>query len=290
VGHALAYAQAIEAATETPVPRRARSVRVMLVELERIYNHIADFGAIANDTGFAIAHAHCSRIRENLLRLNKDLTGSRLLRGIVTPGGVARELARSVRVIERLHAALHDFTEITDLCLQNTMLVDRLEATGVLDRDSAASYGALGYVGRASGIDADARRDFPFALYDELRFNVPVLASGDVKARAMIRVEEVRESFSLIQQAWTEPSDGPLSEPLRAAVPFQAAFGIVEAWRGRTVHMVVLNEAGRIHRLKVVDPSFFNWPALSRALTDAIVPDFPLCNKSFNQSYSGHDL
>jgi Ni,Fe-hydrogenase III large subunit/Ni,Fe-hydrogenase III component G len=290
VGHALAYAQAIEAATSTVVPDRAQHLRVVLLELERLYNHVADFGAIANDTGFAIAHAHCYRIREHLLRLNKQVTGSRLLRGMVVPGGLARDLPVDFDLLERLHAILLDFDEIVEICLQNTMLLDRLERTGVLDRDSAASFGVLGYVGRASGLDVDVRRDFPFAAYDRLRFTVPVLDAGDVKARAQVRVEEARQSVALIRQAWSAGPDGPTLAPLGHPSPFEAAFGIVEGWRGRIVHMAVLNEDGRIHRLKVVDPSFFNWPALSRALVDTIVPDFPLCNKSFNQSYSGHDL
>lgn len=290
VGHALAYAQAIEAATDTHVPERAQYLRVVLLELERLYNHVADVGAIANDTGFAVAHAHCSRIRENLLRLNKDLTGSRLLRGVITPGGVARELSADARLLERLHAALVDFEEVVDLCLQNTMLVDRLENTGVLDREAAATYGVLGCVGRASGTDVDCRRDFPFAAYDRLRFTVPVLATGDVKARTLVRVEEIRQSAALIRQAWLAKPEGALEAPLGLPAAFEPSFGIVEGWRGRIVHMAVLNEERRLHRLKVVDPSFLNWPALSRALADAIVPDFPLCNKSFNQSYSGHDL
>jgi Ni,Fe-hydrogenase III large subunit/Ni,Fe-hydrogenase III component G len=290
VGHALAYAQAIEAATTTTVPDRARYLRVVLLELERLYNHVADFGAIANDTGFAIAHAHCYRIRENLLRLNKAATGSRLLRGVITPGGVSRDLTPGGDLTEQLHRILVDFEEIVDICLQNTMLVDRLERTGVLDKDAAVTYGALGYVGRASGVEGDVRRDFPFAAYDQLRFTVPVLTSGDVKARTLVRVEEVRQSVALIRQAWAAKPEGPLFSPVGPIAAFDASLGIVEGWRGRIVHMAVLNDDGRIHRLKVVDPSFFNWPALSRALVDTIVPDFPLCNKSFNQSYSGHDL
>jgi Ni,Fe-hydrogenase III large subunit/Ni,Fe-hydrogenase III component G len=290
VGHALAYAQAIESATGTQVPDRALYHRVVLLELERLYNHVADVGAIANDTGFAVAHAHCYRIREALLRLNKDLTGSRLLRGIITPGGVTRELSVSADLLERLHAALIDFDEVTDLCLQNTMLADRLEGTGVLDKDAAATYGVLGYVGRSSGLDVDVRRDFPFAAYDRLRFTVPVLTTGDVRARTLLRIEEIKQSAALIRQAWTGKPEGPLAAPLAPAAAFEPALGIVEGWRGRIVHLAVLNAAGRIHRLKVVDPSFFNWPALTHALVDAIVPDFPLCNKSFNQSYSGNDL
>jgi Ni,Fe-hydrogenase III large subunit/Ni,Fe-hydrogenase III component G len=290
VGHALAYAQAVEAATGVEAPSRARYLRVILLELERLYNHVADFGAIANDTGFAVAHAHCYRIREGLLRLNKQVTGSRLLRGVIVPGGVTRDLPAALDVAGRVEAALKDFEEVVSLCLQNTLLVDRLEGTGVLDAASAADFGVLGYVARASGLDIDARRDHPFAAYADLNFNVPVLTTGDVKARALVRVEEARQAVSLVRQACAAMPPGPLAVPLGTADPYEPGFGIVEAWRGRTVHMVAFADDMTLDRVKVVDPSFFNWPALSLALMDNIVPDFPLCNKSFNQSYSGNDL
>jgi Ni,Fe-hydrogenase III large subunit len=251
---------------------------------------VADFGAIANDTGFAVAHAHCYRIREGLLRLNKQVTGSRLLRGTIVPGGVTRDLPAALDVAGRVEAALKDFEEVVSLCLQNTLLVDRLEGTGVLDAASAADFGVLGYVARASGLDIDARRDHPFAAYADLNFNVPVLTTGDVKARALVRVEEARQAVSLVRQACAAMPPGPLAVPLGTADPYEPGFGIVEAWRGRTVHMVSFADDMTLDRVKVVDPSFFNWPALSLALMDSIVPDFPLCNKSFNQSYSGNDL
>ncbi len=293
VGHALAYCQAIEEAAGAEAPRRARYLRVVLLELERLYNHIADVGAIANDTGFGVAHAHCLRIREQLLRLNKRITGSRLLRGVVVPGGVARDLPPGIDVMDvvaAVTAAVRDFEEIAAICLRNTLLVDRLDGTGVLSLEAARDYGVVGFVGRASGRDIDARRDHPFAAYGELAFGVPVLTAGDVKARTLIRLAEVQQSVSLIRQACEALPSGPLATTLGAAEPYEPAFGIVEGWRGRIVHAVMLTRERRVHRAKIVEPSFFNWPALSRALVDNIVPDFPLCNKSFNQSYSGNDL
>jgi Ni,Fe-hydrogenase III large subunit/Ni,Fe-hydrogenase III component G len=290
VGHALAYCQAVEAAAGVDVPRRARYLRVLLLELERLYNHIADFGAIANDTGFAVAHAHCYRIRESLLRLNKQVTGSRLLRGGVTPGGVLMDLDGPVMASEAVARAVADFEEVVEICVGNTLLMDRLEGTGILGRDAAVEHGVLGVVARASGLDADVRRDRPFAAYDELTFTVPVHASGDVKARALVRVEEVRQSAALIHQVCEGLPAGPLRVPLGRIEPFQPAFGMVEGWRGRIVHWLLGGADGRLRRVKIVDPSFLNWPALAVALADTIVPDFPLCNKSFNLSYSGNDL
>ena len=290
VGHALAYCQATEAAGHVDIPPRARFLRVIMLELERLYNHIADFGAIANDTGFAIAHAHCYRIREKLLRVNKQLTGSRLLRGSLAIGGMARDLDVPADLSAQVGAVVADFDEMVTICTNNTLLVDRLEGTGVLGAELARDHGVLGYIGRASGIDIDARRDHPFAAYGELRFRVPVFTSGDVKARTNVRVEEIRESAALIAQACRQLPAGPVQAPAPRPELFAGACGIVEGWRGRIVHWVMTGDDGRLHRVKIVDPSFFNWPALSYALEGNIVPDFPLCNKSFNQSYSGNDL
>jgi Ni,Fe-hydrogenase III large subunit/Ni,Fe-hydrogenase III component G len=290
VGHALAYCQALEAAAGTIVPDRARYLRVVLLELERLYNHVADFGMIANDTGFAVAHSHCFRIRERLLRLNKRVTRSRLLRGAVIPGGVSVDLPRELDLVSEVAAAIADFDEIVGLSLRNTLVMDRLEGTGRLTMRTARDHGALGYVARASGIDADVRRDHPFAAYGELEFRVPVLSSGDVKARALVRVEEARESVRLIGQAVERLPGGPLAVPLGRLPAFEPAFGLVEGWRGAIIHWVLADGEGRLHRVKVLDPSFLNWRPLSYALLKNIVPDFPLCNKSFNQSYSGNDL
>ena len=290
VGHALAYCQALESAAGTEVPARARYLRVILLELERLYNHVGDFGMIANDTGFAVAHSHCFRIRERLLRLNKRLTGNRLLRGGLVPGGVGCDLPTNFDLVGEVEDALRDFDEIVGLSLRNTMVMDRLEGTGRLSTRTARDHGVLGYVARASGIDTDVRRDHPFAAYGELDFRVPVFDSGDVKARALVRVEEARESARLIRQAAERMPAGPLAAALGPLPAFEPAFGMVEGWRGAVIHWVMADGAGRLYRVKIMDPSFLNWRPLSYALLKNIVPDFPLCNKSFNQSYSGNDL
>ncbi|MBO0720946.1 MAG: hypothetical protein J2P41_08985, partial [Blastocatellia bacterium] len=292
IGHSLAYCQALEALGGIEVPVRARFLRVILLEMERLYNHIADFGMIANDTGFAFAHAHCFRLRERLLRLNKQLTGNRLLRGGIVPGGVSCDLPEGIDLTGELDEILADFNEVVEICLRNTILVDRLEGAGQLKKQIAIDHGVLGYVARAAGIDIDARRDHPFAAYELMRFpwKVPVYQKGDVYARTMVRVEEAQESVNLIRQAFHNVPRGQLVEPLGALPAFEPAFGIVEGWRGAIVHWVMADDKGRMYRVKVKDPSFVNWPALSLALLNNIVPDFPLCNKSFNQSYSGNDL
>ncbi len=290
VGHALAYCQALEAAAGIAAPPRARYLRVILLELERLYNHIADFGAIANDTGFAVAQSHCLRLRERLFVLNKRLTGSRLLRGALSPGGVKMDLAPAFDLAGEVDSVTADFDSVVDICLKNTLLTDRLEGTGRLFTRTGRDHGVLGVVARASGIDRDVRRDHPFAAYGDLRFDVPVSTTGDVKARAEVRVEEVRQSTRLIRQAVAAMPSGPLATPLPPLPAFRPAFSLVEGWRGAITHWVMADGNGRLHRVKVVDPSFLNWRPLSYALIGNIVPDFPLCNKSFNQSYSGNDL
>jgi Ni,Fe-hydrogenase III large subunit/Ni,Fe-hydrogenase III component G len=290
VGHALAFCQAVESAARADVPVRAQLVRVILLELERLYNHVGDFGAIANDTGFAIAQAHCLRVRERLFRINKQITGSRLMRGVLAPGGLARDVQVPATLAADVNAAVADFNEMVTICLNNTLVRDRLEGTGVLTPELGRDYGVVGYVARASGIDADARRDHPSPVVDKLDVRVALRTTGDVHARATVRVEEVRESARLIAQAAALLADGPVRSALGRIDPFRPAVGIVEGWRGRIVHWVMTGDDGRLHRVKILDPSFLNWPALSQALVGNIVPDFPLCNKSFNQSYSGNDL
>jgi Ni,Fe-hydrogenase III large subunit/Ni,Fe-hydrogenase III component G len=290
VGHALAFCQAVEAAAAVEVPARALYLRVLLLELERLYNHIADFGAIANDTGFAVAQAHCLRLRERLLTLNKRWTGSRLLRGTLQPGGVRKDLPASLDAIGEVEAVAADFRSIVEICFQNTLLVDRLEGTGCLSEKTGRDHGVLGFVARASGIDSDTRRDHPFAAYADLQLSVSVETSGDVKARTLVRVREIEQSTQLIRQAVGGLPAGPLSVTLPPLAPDQPAFSLVEAWRGAIIHWVRAGADGRLERVKVLDPSFLNWRPLSYALLGNIVPDFPLCNKSFNQSYSGNDL
>jgi Ni,Fe-hydrogenase III large subunit/Ni,Fe-hydrogenase III component G len=290
VGHALAYCQALEAAAGVSVPDRARRLRVVLLELERLYNHVGDFGMIANDTGFGAAHSHCFRIRERLLRLNKQVTGNRLLRGGLAPGGVAMDAPAGVDVAGEVDAALRDFEEIVEISLASTLVADRLDATGRLTKRTATDHGVLGFVARASGIDADVRRDHPFAAYAELRPRVSVQEAGDVRARTLVRVEEARESARLVRAALEGLPRGPLAVPLPPLPALEPAFSLVEGWRGAIIHWVMAAADGTLHRVKVLDPSFLNWPALSYALLTNIVPDFPLCNKSFNQSYSGNDL
>ncbi|NIK59048.1 NADH-quinone oxidoreductase subunit C [Kribbella shirazensis] len=288
VGHALAFCVAVEEARDWAVPPETQVVRAILLELERLYNHVTDIGALCNDVGYGIANAHAQRIREQLLRLNKDVSGHRLLRGAVAPGAVR---VRSLPAAGLLTAIAADVQEIVDIALGNSVVRDRMTGTAVLPPAQAHDIGTLGYVARASGLDHDARRDHPFTPRTA---GVVALAhtTGDVLSRLLTRVDEIHASVALIIEllATRPPWSAETAKPSWLAAGRSSGVGLVEGWRGTIAHRVEFAPDGTVSRLKIVDPSFFNWPALPVALADTIVPDFPLANKSFNLSYAGNDL
>ncbi len=253
--------------------------------MERLYNHGTDLGALANDVGFALANAHAQHIRERLLRINARVTGHRLLRGAIRPGGV---VLQDLPTPTELRAIAADIAEIAELTLGNSGIYDRFAETSPLSRDDAHKLGCLGYVARASGLTIDARLDHPTVT---LPVREVVATAGDVLARYLVRRDEFAASAALICDL-VDAHGGPLDHaaPVSAGRGIRSGIGIIEGWRGTIVHRVELNAAGTITRAKIVDPSWFNWPALPVAMADTIVPDFPLTNKSFNLSYAGNDL
>lgn len=289
VGHALAHTLAVEDALGIEVPAEARRLRALLVELERLYNHAADLGALANDVGYGIANSHALRIREQLMRINQDVTGHRLLRTAIAPGAVT---VRALPDPDALRAIGIDLAELTELTLANSIVQDRFTGTATLTADQARELGCLGYAARASGVPTDARLDHPSV---ELPIESAQTVDGDVRARYVIRRDEFAASIELARRL-IESHDGASTirtelRPLVAAEDgTHSGVGIVEGWRGTIVHRVEIDDQGRLTRAKIVDPSWFNWPALPVALADTIVPDFPLVNKSFNLSYAGNDL
>lgn len=284
-GHTLAHSLAVEDALGIELPDPAHRLRALLVELERLYNHVADLGAMANDVGFGLANAHAQRVREQLLRINARVTGHRLLRCAIRPGGVALQALPDP---DQLRALAGDVAEIADLTLGNSVIYDRFAATSVLPRGDAQALGCLGYVARASGMPTDARIDHPTT---ELPVTEVLATAGDVLARYIVRRDEFAASVALCCSL-IDSHRGPivLSAPVPAADRACSGVGIAEGWRGSIVHRVEINAAGALTRAKIVDPSWFNWPALPVAMTDTIVSDFPLTNKSFNLSYAGNDL
>jgi len=285
VGHTLAFCLAVEDALGIPVPAAARRNRAILLELERLYNHVTDIGALCNDVGHGILNAHAQRIRERLLRINDEVTGHRLLRGAIRPGTTS--LTRSPDPAA-LAAIGVDVAEVVALAVNHSVVNDRFTGTAVLTAAQAADLGTLGYVARASGLHVDARHDHPF-LPPPLPRTIQSRTGGDVLSRFLVRAGEIQESIAMI----TVLLDGTATtsgEPTAGPAASGSGVGIVEGWRGTIVHRVELAANGTLARVKIVDPSFLNWPALPVALADTIVPDFPLANKSFNLSYAGNDL
>jgi Ni,Fe-hydrogenase III large subunit/Ni,Fe-hydrogenase III component G len=295
VAHALGYCMALEALAGCAVPERAHWIRALLLERERIANHCGDLGAIANDAAFAFLWYQMARLREQLLRVNRAHFGHRLLMDCVVPGGVKTDLTEAARsdIGRELGVFLEEFERLIAIYDDNASLEDRVRETGVLSPKKALDLCVVGIVARASGINHDSRIFHPFPPYDrpeEIELDVPVLVSGDVHARAWVRVLEVRESVRLIRYILEHLPAGPVQTPVGAPAPDTTGFAAVEGWRGEIVYWLQSGPGGEVNRCMVRDPSSLNWIGLEQAIPGNIVPDFPLCNKSFNQSYSGHDL
>jgi Ni,Fe-hydrogenase III large subunit len=292
VSHAWAACQALERALKVTPSARALGLRAIMAERERIANHLGDIGAICNDVGFAFAQVQMSRLRELVQRQNLVVFGHRLLMDRIIPGGVvvdieAAQIEQMRRECERLRA---DVEELMPLLLEYPSLQDRLRDTGLLPLKEARRLGVIGYIGRASNLQDDLRRDAPYAPYDQLEVEVPAYLEGDVAKRVRVRGDEVLISLGLIRQLLDTLPDGPLAVDCPLPARETEGFGLVEGWRGETLAYVRLTAGGIVARYFPRDASWLSWPALECLLKDVIVPDFPVCNKSVNGSYSGHDL
>jgi Ni,Fe-hydrogenase III large subunit len=293
VAYALAFARAVEAALGVTPPARAVWLRAVMAELERLANHLGDFGAICNDASFAIMLAYCGILRERVLRAAAACFGHRLMMDRIVPGGVAADLdaagAAAIRaLIGEVRGRMKQLAELYD---KTASLQDRTVAAGIVRPDLVRRFGCGGFIGRASGRDFDARRWPGYPPYDVLRFEVPVLQEGDVDARILIRLSEIEQSLVLLEQMLPHLPAGEVYAALPPA-PGEACEGmaLVEGFRGDVLAWLSIDAEGQIARCHLRDPSWFQWPLLEVAIDGNIVADFPLCNKSFNCSYSGHDL
>jgi Ni,Fe-hydrogenase III large subunit len=290
VAYALAFARASEAALGIEAPPRAHWLRALMAELERLANHFGDVGAICNDAAFALMHTHCGILRERVLRAADACFGHRLMRDLIVPGGVKADIdAAGMQTLRTLLAEIRFRSPaIIELYDNTASLQDRTVGTGLLKPEITRQYAAGGYVGRASGRDFDARRVPGYPPYAELEFSVPVLAQGDVDARVWIRIREIEQSLTIV----TQLLDGLPAGDLWTNLPQHGGEGmaVVEGFRGDVLAWLRVAEDATIERCHLRDPSWFQWPLLEAAIEGNIVADFPLCNKSFNCSYSGHDL
>lgn len=290
VAYATTFARAAELACGTDVPARAHWLRAIMLELERLANHLGDIGGICNDAAFSLMLANCAVLRERVLRAAKTAFGHRLMMDGVVPGGVAMDLSPAGldalgKLVKQIGKA---FPAVVALYEDTASLQDRTVRTGMVHHDLAMQFGAGGYVGRASGRSFDARCVMPWPPYDQLDFEIPLLQRGDVDARVRIRITEVEQSLHLLRQLIAKLPAGPVRADMIAGAGEGTA--MIEGFRGDIFLWLRLNGDGTIARCHLRDPSWFQWPLLEAAIYGNIVADFPLCNKSFNCSYSGHDL
>jgi len=292
VGHATAYCQVLEALARCQKPPRAQALRGIALELERLANHVGDLGALASDVAFLPTASFCGRIRGDLLNATAALCGSRFGRGLIRPGGVRFDLeAPQVDdLLQRLDAAERDAAEAIGLLWDTPSVMARFEDTGPLPQEVARELGMVGPAARACGLTRDARHDQPSGLFRFAHIPVSSWQTGDVFARAYVRWLEVQRSFAFVREQLRALPAGEVRSRLGALAPEQVAVALVEGWRGELCHVALTDRAGRFERYKIVDPSFHNWMGVAYALRGQQISDFPLCNKSFNLSYCGHDL
>jgi Ni,Fe-hydrogenase III large subunit/Ni,Fe-hydrogenase III component G len=292
VAYAWAYAQAVESVTATTPSERALALRAVLLELERMLNHLGDLGYLGNDVALAFGFTQFWILKEDMLRLNGELFGHRYLMDKIVPGGVACDL--DAQGCERLRSQLtrveHELGILRDIYDEHTGAQDRFLSTGKVTPELAAQLGLTGLPGRASGQAWDLRADFPCAPYDRLEVRMATHRNGDVAARVMLRFEEITESIRLIRQLLSKLPEGSLLETVADAAEEKIGFGWVEGWRGEILLALHTGKNNSIYRLHPHDPSWQNWPVLEHAIIGNIVPDFPLINKSFNLSYAAQDL
>ncbi len=293
VAHTWAACQAMERAVGVQVPARARLLRAIMCERERVANHLGDVGAICNDVAFSFAFYQCARLREDWQRRSQDVFAHRLLMDLIIPGGVSVDIKDNNQVVELKtdHEKLKNELEgLYDILDDYPSLDDRLLGTGRLLPETARQLGALGYVGKASGQGFDVRRDNPYSPYTGMDVKVPVYEDGDVAARMRVRVEEIYISLDLMNRWLDMLTAGEICTDWPTVTTPSEGMGFIEGWRGEIISYVQFDDSGKVSRFFPRDPSWFTWGALEKIIMGNIVPDFPVCNKSVNGSYSGQDL
>jgi Ni,Fe-hydrogenase III large subunit len=292
IGHASAYCRAVEALADCNVPARAQTLRAIALELERVANHVGDLGALAGDVAYLPTMSYCGRIRGDILNMTALLCGSRFGRGLLKPGGVRFDVdaSRAADLLSRLDSAAKDLDVAINLLWNTSSVTARFEETGALTIEQAERIGLVGPAARACGISRDVRQDLPFGMYRFAHIPASTWHTGDVFARAYVRWLEIQRSLAFVREQLHALPQGPVEASFGDLAADQIVVSLTEGWRGEICHVALTDDDGRFARCKIVDPSFHNWFGLALALRNQQVSDFPLCNKSFNLSYCGHDL
>lgn len=286
--HAVAYSLAIEEMSKTEVPRRAQMLRMIYLELERLYNHIGDIGDICSGAGFHVGTSHGARLKESLHQLNEQITGNRFLRGAIALGGVRQDLVS--HELDYLDIELtdirRDFREVINIILDHEITIERMTSTGILSNQTAKGLEVVGPAGRASGRNIDVRKSHPYLLYNQFDFTLPTYERGDVLARVKVRIDEVFNSFELILQLINELEDGPIQTAIGKIEAFSYTVSMTESALGENAHWIMVNEQGTIERYRIRSAAYNNWQALPTSVEGNILPDFPIINKSFELCYA----
>ncbi|MBI2195208.1 MAG: NADH-quinone oxidoreductase subunit C [Planctomycetes bacterium] len=290
IGHATAYAHALEGLTETRVSARAHALRGIALELERLANHTGDLGALANDVGYLPTASYCGRLRGDWLNLTALLCGNRFGRSLVRVGGVGFDIADPMPFLDRIESAADDVEVAVNLLWDTPSVMARFEETGRLSRETAIELGLVGPAARACGVECDVRHDFPTGIFKFAHIPVAAASTGDVFARAFVRWLEIQRSITFLREQIQQLPGGEIRSTPGPMKPNHVVVSLVEGWRGEICHVAITDSQGRFAAYKVVDPSFHNWFGLAMAMRGQPISDFPLCNKSFNLSYCGHDL
>ncbi|MEI6242208.1 MAG: NADH-quinone oxidoreductase subunit C [Chlamydiota bacterium] len=293
IGHTLAYFEAIETFSNIEVPIRAQYFRGIALELERLANHTGDLGGLANDIGYLPTTSYCGRLRGDFLNMTARLCGNRLGRDLLCLGGVTFDLTQEeiAELSTHLQKASQDTIQAIELLWRSSFVIERFEKTGVLSKQTAKELGVVGFAARASGLPHDIRKDFPFGIYKEIPISMATHTNGDVFARAYVRFQEIQHSISYIQMLLDTMPKGPVHSDKPLSLPSNSCtLSLVEGWRGEICHVIMTDSTGKFQTYQPMDPSFHNWAALSMVLREEEISNFPLCNKSFNLSYCGHDL
>lgn len=292
IGHATAYCHILESLAGCKVPVRAQGIRGIALELERLANHTGDLGALAGDVGYLPTASYCGRLRGDFLNMTALLCGSRFGRTLIRPGGVGFDLEeeRINRLRERLENTFRDVSSAVELLWTTSSVMARFEETGNITGSDCAALGLVGPAARACGLERDIRYDFPSGIYRFFQIPVSTWHTGDVFARAYVRWLEIQRSVAFIKTQLDSLPSGPIRAEDGTLPPNRIIASLVEGWRGEICHVALTDERGQFEHYKIVDPSFHNWMGLAMALRNQQISDFPLCNKSFNLSYCGHDL